>query len=470
MLLNSILARAPDNAVDSLFKELDKLGLHTLLRKQVSIEHADFMKQLHQYQCLLVNRIVSDKNASYDNTNKQHEKLLLDFWKLVFPETELENRISHQWKDLGFQGTDPKTDFRGMGVLGLKQHYYFVAHYTDIYRKIVNEQMNRAENDYPVAVAGINISQTLVDLLTPQEVNTEDLEKLSQEIYKLSILLSHESAFNEMYCIAFQVLNRMWDEMKASYMDFPNVLKVVRGQINDVLNNKPMNIENFQKMAFMLAHGVTKMKERQALRQRSTLQLSMVDQPLHMKWILTDVEKEVEQLVKKQKMQLMCDGCFFNIYKQKGKTIFYKLTPNFKEIKYGYANVTTTPSETDLPQSVRVSELGSIVVGRNCTIFEKQKKVDDATVALCFQTIFKEGDKSLDFLAMNREDYAIWTDGLRTLMGLDLENDESFRDIDVLVDTELKVRMIELEDGTMATPTLPVAPADFAFVAGDLKG
>jgi len=297
----------------------------------------------------------------------------------------------------------------------------------------------------------------------------EDLDKLSQEIYKLAILLSHEYSFNEMYCIAFQVLNRMWDEMKASYMDFPNVLKVVRGQINDVLNNKPMNIENFQKMAFMLAHGVTKMKERQALRQRSSLQLSMVDQPLHMKWILTDIEKEVEQLVKKQKMQLMCDGCFFNVYKQKGKAIFYKLSPNFKEIKYGFANLNSIPNDADLPQSIRVSELAQLLIGRNCTMFEK-KKVDDATVALCFQAVFKETDKALDFYAMNREDYAIWTDGFRTLLGLDLENEESFRDIDFLVDTELKIRVIELEDGTMATPTLPAVPADFSFVSADLKG
>jgi len=71
---------------------------------------------------------------------------------------------------------------------------------------------------------------------------------------------------------------------------------------------------------------------------------------------------------------------------------------------------------------------------------------------------------------MNREDYAIWTDGFRTLLGLDLENEESFRDIDFLVDTELKIRVIELEDGTMATPTLPAVPADFSFVSADLKG
>ena len=30
-----------------------------------------------------------------------------------------QNRVSKQWQDIGFQGDDPKTDFRGMGMLGL---------------------------------------------------------------------------------------------------------------------------------------------------------------------------------------------------------------------------------------------------------------------------------------------------------------------------------------------------------------
>jgi hypothetical protein len=32
------------------------------------------------------------------------------------PDTALENRISSQWGDIGFQGKNPATDFRGMGM------------------------------------------------------------------------------------------------------------------------------------------------------------------------------------------------------------------------------------------------------------------------------------------------------------------------------------------------------------------
>lgn len=35
----------------------------------------------------------------------------------MMPDTPLEERITKQWGDLGFQGKDPQTDFRGMGML-----------------------------------------------------------------------------------------------------------------------------------------------------------------------------------------------------------------------------------------------------------------------------------------------------------------------------------------------------------------
>lgn len=42
-------------------------------------------------------------------------------------DTPLEERITKQWGDLGFQGKDPQTDFRGMGML------WFVSDTWDYY-------------------------------------------------------------------------------------------------------------------------------------------------------------------------------------------------------------------------------------------------------------------------------------------------------------------------------------------------
>ena len=59
------------------------------------------------------------RTTGYDSANEEHEEILLELWKLLMPGRELGSRINSSWKDIGFQGEDPKTDFRGMGILGL---------------------------------------------------------------------------------------------------------------------------------------------------------------------------------------------------------------------------------------------------------------------------------------------------------------------------------------------------------------
>ena len=43
---------------------------------------------------------------------------MLQLWNTLTPDEPLEQRYTRQWGDIGFQGTDPASDFRGMGLLG----------------------------------------------------------------------------------------------------------------------------------------------------------------------------------------------------------------------------------------------------------------------------------------------------------------------------------------------------------------
>lgn len=44
---------------------------------------------------------------------------IAQLWKLLRPGVILQGRITSQWGEIGFQGDDPATDFRGNGLLGL---------------------------------------------------------------------------------------------------------------------------------------------------------------------------------------------------------------------------------------------------------------------------------------------------------------------------------------------------------------
>lgn len=116
---------------------------------------------------------------------------------------------------MGFQGQDPATDFRGMGLLGLDNLLYIAENHPVIFRRIVKEQSSRDDNDYPVAVTGISITQLLHSIFWTDKEEAKTIHH---------ILFDHDYAFEEMYCIIFQLLDRTWDEMNAAYMDFPHVL------------------------------------------------------------------------------------------------------------------------------------------------------------------------------------------------------------------------------------------------------
>jgi hypothetical protein len=54
----------------------------------------------------------------YDEANDEHEKKLLKFRAILKPGEE-DARFTKNWIDIGFQGANPATDFRGSGILGL---------------------------------------------------------------------------------------------------------------------------------------------------------------------------------------------------------------------------------------------------------------------------------------------------------------------------------------------------------------
>lgn len=71
--------------------------------------------------------------------------------------------VSNRWSHIGFQGEDPGTDFRGMGLLGLEQLEYLSRRSSYLALDLLKRSLNE-ENEYPFAIVGINITYNLVNL------------------------------------------------------------------------------------------------------------------------------------------------------------------------------------------------------------------------------------------------------------------------------------------------------------------
>lgn len=61
-----------------------------------------------------------------------------------------------------------------------------------------------------------------------------------------ALLAESDTAFEEVYCAAFALLDRVWLARKASYMQFNAVLKEVRAQLEAALQARPRSIQQLQ--------------------------------------------------------------------------------------------------------------------------------------------------------------------------------------------------------------------------------
>nr|GEZ06746.1 hypothetical protein [Tanacetum cinerariifolium] len=100
-------------------------------------------------------------------------------------------------------------------TMQIEKDYFFMIlkSFQDLLRK---QEGDRAMWEYPFAVAGVNVTFMLIQML--------DLEAVKPRTFVgatfLKFLSENESAFDLLYCITFKLMDHRWLAMHASYMDF----------------------------------------------------------------------------------------------------------------------------------------------------------------------------------------------------------------------------------------------------------
>eukprot|EP00249_Psilotum_nudum_P012790 c23987_g1_i1 orf=884-1564(+) len=168
----------------------------------------------------------------FDGSLFDHQEALKALWQIAFPDSDLHGLVSEQWKDMGWQGSDPSTDFRGGGFISLENLLFLARRYPKTFQQLLWKQGGRrATWEYPFAVAGVNITFMLIQML--------DLRAGKRSSWVgvkfLKILAEDETAFDLLFCVAFKVMDALWLEMHASYMEFNVVMKATRAQLEQEL-------------------------------------------------------------------------------------------------------------------------------------------------------------------------------------------------------------------------------------------
>lgn len=242
----------------------------------------------------------------YDPNNEKHEKQLLKLWDVCMnykkkkgEKIKLSDRISAQWRELGFQGNNPATDFRGSGILGLHNLIYFATKYPEQFHLMFVRTRKNSNTSYPFVIAGLNVTMMLHDILgigmnakkcknliarkrfiemlveeeqqsieyKTQSSDDEESEK-KKKVKEANLLIFDEEEmtdptskkaekkkspkkknrksikyhyviFHELYVTGFILLNQQWYRAKASsYFNFPDVLDKTRQQMEDLIELK----------------------------------------------------------------------------------------------------------------------------------------------------------------------------------------------------------------------------------------
>ncbi|VDN51636.1 unnamed protein product [Dracunculus medinensis] len=135
-------------------KELDRISFNLFYGKLL-----DSLRQIRGYW-ELCEQVEERRKQKYDRKNPDHEKRL---WTLLMPDHELIGSRSKKWQEIGFQGDDPGTDFRGMGVLALDQLLFFAQYDVASAQFLVHRVFHSFR--FPMALAGITLTAMARKLL-----------------------------------------------------------------------------------------------------------------------------------------------------------------------------------------------------------------------------------------------------------------------------------------------------------------
>ncbi|KAG0466421.1 hypothetical protein HPP92_018001 [Vanilla planifolia] len=177
---------------------------------------------------ILKQRLDIPFNGSYAD----HQDALKQLWKLAYPERKLPPLKSELWKEMGWQSADPSTDFRSAGFISLENLIFFAKNYPESFQRLLNKKDGRRSDfEYPFAAAGVNISFMLTQMLGLRS----EMPAAEVECRFVDLIDIDEAAFDRLYCVAFQLLDSLWLSKCATYMEFNEVLKSTRAQLEHEL-------------------------------------------------------------------------------------------------------------------------------------------------------------------------------------------------------------------------------------------
>lgn len=373
---------------------------------------------------------------------------------------------ARDFKKLGFENVvNPAEDFvkAPCGLLTLDCMLYFAQNHGENYVKVVIENSTRAdEHDCPFVRAAMHLTKMLCEIL-----RIGDPPEDSGNIY-YSMFFSCEKPFEEFFCVAVQLLNKTWREMRATTEDFPKVMEVVKEQITRAVATHSSTFDAFRTKVFQLTYAeILKLLEYE---RKSKEEKDAETKPV--KELRQKLMPEILTTVRQQRLNYLVHGtCFPKFHMRNGrikdKYWFWCLAPNYKALHYGDCMEAEHPPLELLPSKLPLVDVQRIVTGKDCphvgVKIRLQRTNQNGRLAFSIQT--ENEEDQICFVASTEYEYDMWCDGLNALLGNEMTSNQVKQDTEMLLSMEIKIRLLETEGLPIPKepPPHPSPPDNFNF-------
>uniref|UniRef100_A0A8B9ZT98 Engulfment and cell motility 1 n=1 Tax=Anas zonorhyncha TaxID=75864 RepID=A0A8B9ZT98_9AVES len=448
--------------------------LQHVIRAQRAINN-EMAHQLYVLQVLTFNLLEDRMMTKMDPQDQAQRDIIFELRRIAFDaESEpnnssgsIEKRKSmytRDYKKLGFiNHVNPAMDFTQTppGMLALDNMLYFAKHHQDAYIRIVLENSSREDkHECPFGRSSIELTKMLCEILKVGELPSETCNDFHPMFF------THDRSFEEFFCICIQLLNKTWKEMRATSEDFNKVMQVVKEQIMRALTTKPSSLDQFKSKLQNLSYTeILKIRQSERMNQEDFQSRPILE-------LKEKIQPEILELIKQQRLNRLVEGtCFrkLNSRRRQDKFWYCRLSPNHKVLHYG--DLEESPQgevpHDSLQDKLPVADIKAVVTGKDCPHMKEKGalKQNKEVLELAFSILY-DSSGQLNFIAPDKHEYCVWTDGLNALLGKDMLSDLTRNDLDTLLSMEIKLRLLDLENIQIpdAPPPIPKEPSNYDFV------
>uniref|UniRef100_A0A7M4FVZ4 Engulfment and cell motility 2 n=1 Tax=Crocodylus porosus TaxID=8502 RepID=A0A7M4FVZ4_CROPO len=501
-LINALFLKAPEDKRQEMAnafaqKHLRSIILNHVIRGNRPIK-TEMAHQLYVLQVLTFNLLEERMMTKMDPNDQAQRDIIFELRRIAFDAESDSNTVpgggtekrkamyTKDYKMLGFTGLsctllcvvhedpirgprvlcnhiNPATDFTQTppGMLALDNMLYLAKFHQDTYIRIVLENSSREDkHECPFGRSAIELTKMLCEILQVGELPNEGRNDYHPMFF------THDRAFEELFAICIQLLNKTWKEMRATAEDFNKVMQVVREQITRALPSKPNSLDQFKSKLRSLSYS-------EILRLRQSERMSQDDfQSPPIVELREKIQPEILELIKQQRLNRLCEGSSFRKIgnRRRQERFWYcRLALNHKVLHYGDLEDNAQGEVTfeSLQEKIPVADIKAVVTGKDCPHMKEKSalKQNKEVLELAFSILY-DPDETLNFIAPNKYEYCIWTDGLNALLGRDMSSELTRSDLDTLLSMEMKLRLLDLENVPVpeAPPPVPREPSTYDFV------